>query len=408
MKILMISQYFLPESGAAAQRVGSFAKYLTDFGHDVTIICQTPNYPTGEVYSGFQNKFRHTAKENNYRVVRSFTYPTRNAGFIKRLINYLIFSVTAFLNGLLEPRPDLILVSSPPLFTGGSALLLSLLKQVPLVVDIRDIWPGVALESGVGNRVVFSPLRLLEKILYRRATLITTVSEGMVDLLVEENGLGRDKVEAVYNGFDLQRFSVGKSRSVAGARNKFTVVYSGTIGIQQKLDTLLEAVEILKRNSEIRFLICGEGVERRALENKIANRNLSNVEFLGLLPYDKSLEVIGDSDLSLVLLTHNKYNDPALPSKVFDYCFSGIPVLASAGKFLKEFIGREKIGFWIEPENPQKLADKIQEVSKLPRREIQSMGERGRALVRETYNREAQAKRLERMLSKLPLRVNIK
>jgi glycosyltransferase involved in cell wall biosynthesis len=407
MRLLIISQYFLPESGAAAQRVGSFARYLSEFGHDVTVVCQTPNYPTGVVYPGFKNKFRQVSREGDYRVIRSFTYPTRNAGFVKRLINYSIFSVTALLNGLFEPCPDLILISSPPLFAGGSALLLSLIKRVPLVMDVRDVWPGVALESGVGNRIVFSPLRLLEKILYRRSALITTISEGMVDLLVEENGLDKGKVKAVYNGFDIQRFPALKSSAKARGE-KFSTIYSGTIGTQQRLDTLLEAAKILKENKKISFLICGEGVEKDDLLRRIKIQKLNNVKFLGLLPYSESLVEVKKSDLGLVLLTRNKYNDPALPSKAFDYCFSGTPVLASAGSFLKEFIDREGIGFWVEPENPRKLAEKISEISELPKERLDRMGERGRALVQKIYNRENQARKLERMLEKLISRGNIK
>ena len=140
MKILIISQYFPPESGAAAQRVGSFARYLSEFGHDVTVICQTPNYPTGNIYKGFVNRLRQVRKEAGCRVVRAFTYPTKNTSFRRRFLNYLVFSVSAFLAGLFEPRPDLILISSPPLFSGGSALFLSLVKRVPLAVDVRDVW----------------------------------------------------------------------------------------------------------------------------------------------------------------------------------------------------------------------------------------------------------------------------
>jgi len=274
-------------------------------------------------------------------------------------------------------------------------------------MDVRDVWPGVALESGVGNRIVFSPLRLLEKILYRRSALITTISEGMVDLLVEENRLDKGKVKAVYNGFDLQRFPALKSPAKVRGE-KFSAIYSGTIGTQQRLDTLLEAAKILKENKKISFIICGEGVEKDDLLRRIKIQKLNNIKFLGLLPYSESLAEVKKSDLGLVLLTRNKYNDPALPSKAFDYCFSGTPVLASAGSFLKEFIDREGIGFWVEPENPRKLAEKISEISELPKERLDRMGERGRALVQKIYNRENQARKLERMLEKLISRGNIK
>ncbi len=399
MKILIVSQYFPPEAGAAVQRVGSFARYLTEFGHDVTVICQTPNYPTGRVFRGFKNKLRQIKEESGYRVVRTITYPTKNTSLIKRLVNYTVFSISAFSAAVFEPKPNVILVSSPPLFAAGSALLLSLIKRVPLVVDVRDVWPGVAMGSGFVNRLIFSPMRLLEKLLYWRATAVTTVSEGVVDVLSEENRSEVDKFKVVYNGLDPQLVGASGGLGRSGGRNKsFTVIYSGTVGTQQPWEALLEVANILEKEKEIRFIICGEGVEREDLEKKLRARNLTNVKFLGLLSYRDSLAKIRESDLGLVLLVRNKYVDPALPVKIFDYCFVGIPVLASASLFLKNFIEKNRIGFWVKPGNPQELAKKILDISRLSRVELKRIGGYGKSLVENTYNRRIQARKLEEIL----------
>ena len=400
MKILLISQYFPPESGAAAQRVGSFARYLAEFGHDVTVICQTPNYPIGSVYPGFSNKFRRIRKEVGYRAVRTFTYPTKNTSFIKRFINYSFFSISAFLAGMLESKPDLILISSPPLFAGGSALLLSLIKRVPLVVDVRDVWPGVAMGSSFANRAILFPMLVLEKLLYWRAKAVVTVSEGVVDILSAENPAVKDKFKVVYNGLDPQLVSGKKitSRGKKPENSPFVIVYSGTIGTQQPWGTLLKAAEILREDQGIRFVICGEGVERENLERKISELRLTNVDFFGLLSYNDSLNLIRKADLGLVLLARNRYVDPALPVKLFDYCFVGIPVMASASTFLKNFVEEAGIGFWIDPENPRKLAEKIKEISKLPRDRLAEIGSRGKKIVEDTYNRKVQARKLDEVL----------
>ena len=399
MKILIISQYFPPEVGAAVQRVGSFARYLTEFGHDVTVICQTPNYPTGRVFRGFKNKLRQIKEENGYRVVRTFTYPTKNTSSLKRLINYTVFSFSVFFAGALEPKPDVILVSSPPLFAAGSALLLSLIKRIPLVADVRDVWPGVAMGSGFVSRLIFSPMRLLEKLLYWRAMAITTVSEGVVDVLSEENRAEMDKFRVVYNGLDPQLVGASGGLGKCGGKSKaFTVIYSGTVGTQQPWETLLEVASILEKEKEIRFIICGEGVGREELEKKLKARNLTNVKFLGLLSYHDSLAKIRESNLGLVLLVRNKYVDPALPVKIFDYCFVGVPVLASASLFLKNFIEKNRIGCWVEPGNPQELANKILDIARLPRTELKQIGGHGKSLIQNTYNRGIQARRLEEIL----------
>lgn len=401
MRLLIFSQYFFPEAAAAAQRIESFAHQLSKLGHNVTVICQTPNYPTGTVPAGYKNRLKQRSNEGGYTVVRTLTLPTRNVGIVGRLVNYSVFGISAFLAGLTEPRPDLVFVSSPPLFVGGSALLLSLIKQAPLVLDVRDIWPGVAMESGGVSKVFFLPMRLLEKLLYRRARIITTISEGMIELLLKENNLDRGKLKVIYNGIDLSRTAVGGKKPPLAKNRKFTVIYSGNIGTQQKIITVLEAAKILREDTGIRFLICGEGVEREAIEQKIRDWRLDNVSYLGLLSCEESLNLVESADVGLVPLTSNKYNDPALPSKVFDYCLAGIPILASAGSFLKKFIEENRIGFWVEPENAENLARKIEEISQMPREKLEDMGRLGHKLVEETYNRCVQAKKLERVLRDL-------
>ncbi|HID17387.1 TPA: glycosyltransferase [Candidatus Bathyarchaeota archaeon] len=128
---------------------------------------------------------------------------------------------------------------------------------------------------------------------------------------------------------------------------------------------------------------------------------MGNVAYLGLLPYAESLALIKGADIALVPLTANRYNDPALPSKVFDYCFAETPILASAGSSLKKFVEGNRIGFCVDPENVRRLAQKIGEMSKMPKEELKNMGRRGRRLVEKTYNRRVQAEKLEKILREL-------
>jgi len=403
MRLLIISQYFLPESGAAANRIGSFANYLTRFGHQVSVVCQVPNYPSGNIYQGYKNSIKSVSEEGGVRTIRPLTYPSQNTNIFKRLANYLLFMGGSFFAAVGEKRPDMILFSSPPIFAGLTALTLSFVWSVPLVVDIRDIWPGVASESGNPvKRILLSPLRLLETSLYKRASAVTTVSDGMVTLLVKENPILKGKAFAVYNGVDLNRLSDKTEEKIKRGRRTFTVIYSGTIGTQQNITVLLKAASRLKNHQGIKFVICGTGVEDAPIRKKISEWNLTNVKYLGLLSPQDAFVRISAADIGLVMLVGSKHNDPALPSKVFDYFLERKPVLASAGNFLKDFVEKEDCGFWIDPENPQKLSEKILEISGLKKEELSRMGERGRKLVQTVFNREFQTKKLEKILQKLP------
>src|SRR3989344_5335936 len=139
MKILIISQYFYPESGAGSARAYFFAKYLTELGHEVKVLCANPNYPSGSIYRGFKNKLRTEENLQEINVVRTLVYPARYSSFAKRFLNYASFAFSSSLEILREESFDVVLVSSPPISVFLVGLLARLVKGTPLVLDVRDV-----------------------------------------------------------------------------------------------------------------------------------------------------------------------------------------------------------------------------------------------------------------------------
>src|SRR4030067_2910898 len=113
MRILIITQYFHPDPGAPANRLLSCARGFAAKGHQVTVLCEFPNYPTGRLAKGDRFRFWRKEKLENFEIVRSFVIPTRRSSVALRLVNYWSFTLSSFLVGLFLKRPDLILVSSP-------------------------------------------------------------------------------------------------------------------------------------------------------------------------------------------------------------------------------------------------------------------------------------------------------
>mgnify|MGYP001558453135 CR=1 FL=1 len=144
MKILILSQHYWPEIGAASNRITYFARFFAAKGNAVTVIAPAPNYPEGKLYKGWKNKFFNKTEDEGVEIVRTWMWLNRGGSFMPRLLHYASFMKTSFFAALIAGKPDILIVSSPPLFIGLTGVLLSKIWRVPFVFDVRDIWPESA------------------------------------------------------------------------------------------------------------------------------------------------------------------------------------------------------------------------------------------------------------------------
>src|SRR3990172_414827 len=187
MRILIISQYFPPEVGAGSNRNFHLATHLASKAHQVKVVCGLPNYPKGKIYSDYTLKLFHHETLNSVEIIRTFVIPTRYTSNIKRILNYSSFSISAFLASLFL-KYDLIISSSPPLSVGVVGLLLSYIKGKPLVFDIRDVWPGAAIDLGVlRSRLFIGVLKFFEKAIYKKATFLIAPTEETKEIILKDN-----------------------------------------------------------------------------------------------------------------------------------------------------------------------------------------------------------------------------
>lgn len=401
MKILIISQYFYPESGAGSARAHFFSKYLSKLGHKVRVLCATPNYPSGEIYTGHKNKLRSRGKLNSVEVIRTWVYPARYSSFVKRFLNYASFALSSSLELLRKEGFDVILVSSPPISVFLVGLLARFLIKTPLILDVRDVWPGAAVATGnLRTSWVINILESLERFSYKKANRIITVNEETKGIILENNQfLEGGKVEIIFNGVDLESFKQFQNQAKTKVSNELLIAYTGTIGEQHSFLTFLETLGILdKKAKNVKFSVVGEGSKRDYFTEAINEQKLKNVSFYRDLKYKDIPSLLEQYDLGLALLRSNKYLDAAYPVKTFDYMAAGKPVLVSGGLAMKKLVEENNIGFWVPAENPKALAGKILEISKMPKSTLQEMGNRGRKLVEERFNRAKQAKKLEKIL----------
>ncbi len=212
MHVLFISDNFHPEVNAPASRTYEHAKRWVADGAQATVITCAPNFPKGELHEGYRNSWRTVEYIDGIRVVRVKSYITGNEGFTRRVLDYFSFMISAIFFGLIEKRPDVVVGTSPQLFSVLGAWVLSVFKWRPFVFELRDLWPASIVTVGAMRKgLLIRFLEMLELFLYRRAAVIVSLTESFCDDLASR-GIDRSKIRVVQNGVDLDRYRPQENR----------------------------------------------------------------------------------------------------------------------------------------------------------------------------------------------------
>lgn len=373
MKILFITDNFPPETNAPASRTYEHARRWVAQGAEVTVITCAPNFPHGRVYEGYRNAWRTVEHIDGIRVVRVKSFITSNSGFGLRILDYLSFMFSASFFGLFESRPQVVVGTSPQFFTAVAAWFLSVFKRCPFVFELRDLWPASIVTVGA-MRQSFA-VRMLEKLelfLYRRASLVVSVTESFKTDLVKR-GISEDKILIVRNGVDLSRFRplepTAEARAEFGVGDRFVVAYLGTHGMAHALENVLDAAERLSDQTEICFLLVGDGAAKASLVAAARKRGLDNVLFVDSIPKQRMPALWSVCDLALVHLKNDPVFADVIPSKIFEAFGMGKAiVIAQPRGEAVDIVERSDAGIWVPPEDPGALADAIRSLASDPGR----------------------------------------
>jgi len=350
MRILFFADNFPPETNAQASRVFERARYWVRWGHSVTVITCAPNFPEGEVFPGFRNRWRQTEMMAGIRVVRVKTFIAANRGKFRRMADYLSFLPGAICAALFETTPDIVAATSPQMFAALAGLMVSRLRRRPFLLEVSDLWPESLLAVGAMRKpnLVTRGLASLASLLYRRADRIVVLTEAFRDTIAGI-GVARDKIDVILNGVDLERYWP-RSRDTELARRwqispaRFVVGYIGTLGLAHGLENVLDAAKRLA-NSPAFFLLVGTGAEKNRLLAAAKQRGLNNVLFVPAQPKDAMPRYWSLCDLALVHLKDAQLFETVIPSKLFEAMGMGLPILLVAPKgeasrlVLKEGVG---------------------------------------------------------------------
>lgn len=384
MHILFFTDNFPPEVNAPASRTFEHCREWVKRGHKVTVITGAPNFPKGQVFKGYRNRLRSRETMEGIEVIRVWTYVTSNEGVLKRTLDYASFMLSAVPASLGVRDVDVIVATSPQLFTPCAAYLASLFKRRPFVFELRDLWPeSIRAVGAIKNSRILDALEQLELFLYRRAAHVVTVTHAFKKNLIDR-GIAAEKISVTTNGADLSRFNpIPRHEGLAtklGLAGKTVVGYVGTHGMAHALDTILRTAARLKREPtgrDVRFMFLGDGAEKASLKAMAAEHGLDNVLFLDSVPRNQVVRYWALVDLALIHLKRTPLFETVIPSKLFECMAMGLPILHGVAGESARIIVREQCGVLFQPENSDELADRILELAADPLRR-QQLSQRGR------------------------------
>ena len=398
MRILFFSHYYTPEGNAPATRVSALCERWVKAGHDVTVITGAPNVPNGIVYDGYKNE-RKSEVINGVKVERVKTYIAANKGVIKRMLNFTTYFASALLASLRLPKADVVIATSPQIFAGYVGVWYKRLRRVPLVIEIRDIWPESMFAVGAKvPRIGIWALERIEKAMYKNCDRLVTVGEGY-RLRLREKGVPEEKMSVVMNGTDLAVYSPREKNAALlkqfGLEGKFVVSYIGTVGMACGLDCVLDAAEKVKSKVEVEqqnvvFVIVGDGAARVQLEEEAKRRGLTNVVFTGRQPKSSMPDWVASSDASLVHLKKTELFTTVMPSKIFESAGCKRPIIMGVDGFAKKLVLDAEAGLDMTPESAESLVECVKKLADDPAL-CCKLGENAYNNIAKVYNRDQQA-----------------
>jgi len=363
MRILFLTDNFPPEVNAPASRTFEHCHEWVRLGHEVTVVTGVPNFPAGKIHPPYHNHLFQREVMDGIDVARVWTYITSNEGFLRRVLDYQSFMVSALFAAPRFRKPDIIVGTSPQFFTACAANVMSRLKGVPWVFELRDLWPDSI--KAVGAMKDSAAIRALEKLelhLYRRAARIVSVTHSFRNVLANR-GIDPAKIDVVTNGADLTRFSpqprdADLARSL-GLDGRFVAGYIGTHGMAHALETILEAAKRLEHEG-FSFLLLGDGARKAALREQARTMGLTNVVFVDSVPKHDVPRYWSLLDTAIIHLKNTPLFSTVIPSKLFECMAMGIPVLHGVAGESAEIVSREGVGLVFEPENVSQLCSELQ------------------------------------------------
>ena len=392
MHILYIHQYFATPLGATGTRSYEFARQWVAKGHKVTILTSTAsliNEDLVQAHGWFFKKFTIDGID-----VLAIAVPYRQQmGNLKRCWSFVTFMLLASITAISVSKVDVVYATSTPLTIGIPALAMKWFRRKKFVFEVRDKWPESLSVGAVAitNKFVIKILSWLERLIYKNASAIVAVSDGMAEDIKEISGTGKP-VYVVPNGADLDLFSPDINgsdiRQQRNWGNKLVLLHAGAMGRANSLDFVIDAAWKLKECRDILFVLLGHGSRKNALENRIKELGLTNVEIIPSVPKAQLPPFLAAADVIMAVIAKLPVTEKhASLNKFYDGLAAGKPLLLNYYGWQGKLLEEAGAGFGCKLYDLDEFAEKVAYLNS-HRAQLAKMGANSRRLAEERFDRD--------------------
>ena len=346
--ILIITNYFPPEKGAAANRIFAMAKAYKQHGYKVSVVCPMPNYPYGKIFKNYNDKLEF----KGIKIRRLWLYANNSKNKFLRLFSMLSFGLNLFLFLLFKSTPNKVIVQCSPLFVGFFAVLISKLKCKTIILNVSDLWPLAGFQMGILNKgYYYKLLERIESFNYKSADLVLGQSE---EILTHIKTTLPEKNLFLYR--NLPDFKTPKPIQKRSSKD-IKIVYAGLLGVAQGVAKICQNIELPKN---VFFDIYGDGPEAETINTVCKNNKQINLQ--GLVDRDKLHNVLMLYDYTLIPLTNRIYG--SVPSKIFEYSKLGLPIIFFSEGEGNMLVQQYKLGFTLNDKDYKGLNTLLADLAK--------------------------------------------
>lgn len=398
MKILIVSQYYAPE---AVPLPSDLARGLAARGHSVRVLTGYPNYPRGEIFSGYRQRWRGREYDGLVEVCRVPLFADHSQSALKRLLNYSSFALSASTARRFAKGVDVVYVYATQMTAAYGPWLWRLTGGSPYVLHVQDLWPESIMGSslvkeGYLAQMMGGILGVWLRGVYRRAAAVIGIAPTMVSTLIER-GVPSEHAHLVYNWADAEELAP-PTAPTAGQSARADVVYAGNVGDMQDLATAVRAAHAAS-DAGVTLTIVGEGVALESLRGLVTDLGATNVRFEGSVTRDRMLEVYARADYALVSLRDLVIFHGTIPSKFQAILAAGVPVISTVQGDVRAFVDRFEVGLTADAESVGSLEAAFRVAASLDMATRGGMRRRARAAYDTHFSRTFGMSRVEAILS---------
>lgn len=365
-EILIISNYYPPEKGAAANRIEQLALKLHQNNYNVSVICPLGNYPKGELFPEYKGKFSVTENRDNITVKRLWIYPSVSKNILVRILSVLSFSLSLFFYLLFKKTPHKVVVQSPPLLLSFISVLVLSWKKKKIILNVSDLWPLAAIELNAlkENSLSHKFSLFLERFIYKKATLILGQSN---EIIKHVQYIFPDKECYLYRNFPDHLATEMELKTEENQPLK--IFYAGLLGIAQGVLELCQKTDLKGLNIELHLF--GDGAEKNQIEQLISSKKEQKIFFHGMMERKDLHETLKTFDIAIVPLKTRIYG--SVPSKIFEYGSLGFPILYFGGGEGESIVNENHLGWVAAVEDYDDLNKKLAIISKTSKSDLDAM-----------------------------------